>query len=213
MRRIFDQSQFEDTYVCSLSSRTIVYYGMFLVQKLRLFFKDLLDKSEGIENLAELRGQFLQIADSFSESGQMSDFRVKKICELLQTSVELSDYKVRLMEEYFRNNPNSVADKEEYLRTHSELLDEIARQDAQYDTRIQTITAELQEVEAKRNAIVQEIADGQNRLNEQKQEFEKLGEQAIAQKQQELEELLAEKKQELSETEVAIAKAKSENTK
>lgn len=179
-------------------------------EELANFFKDLLDKSEGIENLAELRGQFLQIADSFSESGQMSDFRVKKICELLQTSVELSDYKVRLMEEYFRNNPNSVADKEEYLRTHSELLDEIARQDAQYDTRIQTITAELQEVEAKRNAIVQEIADGQNRLNEQKQEFEKLGEQAIAQKQQELEELLAEKKQELSETEVAIAKAKSD---
>ena len=31
VRRIFEQSQFEDTYVCSLSSRTIVYKGMFLV--------------------------------------------------------------------------------------------------------------------------------------------------------------------------------------
>ena len=41
VRRIFEQSQFEDTYVCSLSSRTIVYKGMFLVQQLRLFFKDL----------------------------------------------------------------------------------------------------------------------------------------------------------------------------
>ena len=45
VRRIFEQSQFEDTYVCSLSSRTIVYKGMFLVQQLRLFFKDLQDKS------------------------------------------------------------------------------------------------------------------------------------------------------------------------
>lgn len=179
-------------------------------EELANFFRDLLDKSEAIENLAELRDQFMQIADSFSESGQMSDFRVKKICELLQTSVELSDYKVRLMEEYFRNNPNSVADKEEYLRTHSELLDEIARQDVQYDTRIQFITTELQEVEAKRDIIAQEIADGQIRLDEQKQELEKLGEQAIAQKQQQLEDLLADKKKELNETEAAIAKAKSD---
>lgn len=43
-RRIFEQSQFEDTYVCSFSSRTIVYKGMFLVQQLRLFFIDLQDK-------------------------------------------------------------------------------------------------------------------------------------------------------------------------
>ncbi len=43
-RRIFEQSQFEDTYICSLSSRTIVYKGMFLVQQLRLFFKDLQDE-------------------------------------------------------------------------------------------------------------------------------------------------------------------------
>lgn len=43
-RRIFEQSQFEDTYVCSLSSRTIVYKGMFLVGQLRSFFKDLQDE-------------------------------------------------------------------------------------------------------------------------------------------------------------------------
>lgn len=179
-------------------------------EELANFFKNLLDKSGGIENLAELREQFMQIADSFSESGQMSDFRVKKICELLQTSVELSEYKVRLMEEYFRNNPNSVADKEEYLRTHSELLDEIARQDVQYDARIQAFTTELKEVEVKRDNIAQEIIDGQIRLDEQKQELEKLGEQAIAQRQQELEDLLADKKKELRETETAIAKAKSD---
>lgn len=179
-------------------------------EELANFFRDLLDKSDGIENLAKLREQFVQIADSFSESGQMSDFRVKKICELLQTSAELSDYKVRLMEEYFRNNPNSVADKEEYLRTHSELLDEIARQDLQYEARIQAITTELKEVEATRDNIAQEIIDGQTRLDKQKQELEKLGEQAIAQRQQDLEDLLADKKKELRDTEAAIAKAKSD---
>ena len=41
-RRIFEQSN-ENTYVVSLSSRTIVYKGMFLVNELRLFFPDLQD--------------------------------------------------------------------------------------------------------------------------------------------------------------------------
>ncbi len=39
-RRIFEQSN-DDTYVVSLSSRTIVYKGMFLVKQLRSFFTDL----------------------------------------------------------------------------------------------------------------------------------------------------------------------------
>ncbi len=40
VRRVFEQSS-DDTYVVSLSSRTIVYKGMFLVGQLRTFFKDL----------------------------------------------------------------------------------------------------------------------------------------------------------------------------
>ena len=41
-RRVFEQSS-TDTYVCSMSSRTIVYKGMFLVDELRTFFTDLQD--------------------------------------------------------------------------------------------------------------------------------------------------------------------------
>jgi len=40
IRRIFEQSN-DNTYVASLSSRTIVYKGMFLVKQLRVFFEDL----------------------------------------------------------------------------------------------------------------------------------------------------------------------------
>ena len=43
VRRVFEQSS-DDTYVASLSSRTIAYKGMFLVDQLRLFFGDLQDK-------------------------------------------------------------------------------------------------------------------------------------------------------------------------
>ncbi len=40
IRREFEQSS-DDTYICSLSSRTIVYKGMFLVSQLRRFYDDL----------------------------------------------------------------------------------------------------------------------------------------------------------------------------
>ena len=43
-RRLFEQSN-EDTYVVSLSSRTIVYKGMFLVGDLRKFYLDLQDEA------------------------------------------------------------------------------------------------------------------------------------------------------------------------
>ena len=44
IRREFEQSLDEHTYVCSLSSRTIVYKGMFLVGQLRNFYPDLQDE-------------------------------------------------------------------------------------------------------------------------------------------------------------------------
>ncbi len=43
IRRVFEQSN-DNTYVVSLSSRTIVYKGMFLVSQLRKFYLDLQDK-------------------------------------------------------------------------------------------------------------------------------------------------------------------------
>ena len=43
-RRVFEQSA-DATYVCSLSSRTIVYKGMFLVGQLRRFYPDLQDEA------------------------------------------------------------------------------------------------------------------------------------------------------------------------
>ena len=47
VRRVFEQSN-ENTYVVSLSSRTIVYKGMFLVAQLGIFFDDL--QSENYES-------------------------------------------------------------------------------------------------------------------------------------------------------------------
>ena len=56
VRRVFEQSS-DDTYVASLSSRTIVYKGMFLVGQLRLFFEDLQDE-EFISAIAMVHSRF-----------------------------------------------------------------------------------------------------------------------------------------------------------
>lgn len=56
VRRVFEQSN-DNTYVASLSSRTIVYKGMFLVGQLRLFFEDL--QSEDYESaIATVHSRF-----------------------------------------------------------------------------------------------------------------------------------------------------------
>ncbi len=44
IRRVFEQSN-DETYVCSFSSRTVVYKGMFLVHQLRRFYQDLEQES------------------------------------------------------------------------------------------------------------------------------------------------------------------------
>ncbi len=55
-RRVFEQAN-EHTYVCSLSSRTIVYKGMFLVDELRNFYADLRD-SRYVSAIAMVHSRF-----------------------------------------------------------------------------------------------------------------------------------------------------------
>jgi len=56
LRRQFEQTKF-NTYVASLSSRTIVYKGMFLVQQLRTFYNDL-QSEEYVSALAIVHSRF-----------------------------------------------------------------------------------------------------------------------------------------------------------
>lgn len=175
-------------------------------EELADFFKNLLDKSEEIDNLAGIREQFLELADSFAEEGQLTDIRIKRICEVLQTSVDLSDYKIRLTEEYFRNNPNARLDKEEYLRTHEELLTNVVRQDVHYEEKVKEIQEEIDTLEIKREILTTEIEKGKQKLKDKQAELEKLGEQAVEEKRQEIEDL----KKELEEVKLSIDTAKKE---
>ena len=179
-------------------------------EELTDFFVTLLDKSGEIDNIAGLREQFLELADSFSEEGQLTDSRIRRICELLQTSVDLSAYKVRLTEEYFKNNPNARSDKEEYLRTHEELLTNVVREDIHYEEKKKEILDELNVLEKKKESLETEIEEGKQKLSDKQAELEKLGEQAVEQKKQEIENLVLENRKELEEVQIAIEKAKKE---
>ena len=57
LRREFEQSADENTYICSFSSRTIVYKGMFLVGQLRTFYDDLQDEDYEI-SIATVHSRF-----------------------------------------------------------------------------------------------------------------------------------------------------------
>ena len=57
LRRNFEKTDDSSTYICSLSSRTIVYKGMFLVHELRTFYDDL-QSSEYESALAIVHSRF-----------------------------------------------------------------------------------------------------------------------------------------------------------
>ena len=57
LRREFEKAPSTQTYICSLSSRTIVYKGMFLVHELRTFYNDL-QSAEYTSSLAIVHSRF-----------------------------------------------------------------------------------------------------------------------------------------------------------
>ncbi len=54
---VFEKTDNGKNYICSLSSRTVVYKGMFLVQQLRTFYKDL-QSPEYVSSLALVHSRF-----------------------------------------------------------------------------------------------------------------------------------------------------------
>lgn len=152
----------------------------------------------------------MQIADTFSENEKISDRKIQRICEILQASEELSDYKLRITEEYFKHNPNALKDKEEYLRKHDELLDRIVREDIHYDEQTKKLCDAIADLEEQKNNLILEIKDRKKKLDDQQTELNKLGEQALAERKQDLEEIFASRKKELEGVNAAIKKAEEE---
>lgn len=202
---IYKQAQLE-----AIQSEEIDYFDN---DELADFLKKILDKSESIENTAGIEESFLEIAENFSKSDDLSSRKIQKICELLQTASDLNDYKVRITEEYFKNNPHADDDKKEYIRTHEEILEHVAKKSIQYDSKLKEFNEELEKLDEKKGSLILEIEDNERKLNGQQAELERLGEQAVAQQKQKYEEQISEKIKELEQIKADIKKAKDERTK
>lgn len=183
-------------------------------EELADFLRRILEKSEAIENIAEMRETFLNIVDSFSDEEEMklSEKKINRICHLLQMDVELSDCKVKIAEEYFRNSEYSEVDMENYLKNHEELFEDRIRNDLLYDEKKAVFETELLGLENQKVDLQIEIENSEKKLNDQKNELKKLEEQAIITKQEELDNLVANTQKELDTLNEEIQKAKIEKS-
>ena len=75
---------------------------------------------------------------------------------------------------------------------------------------VQGMSKTIDFLEKKREELVTEIEEGNQKLSDKQAELEKLGEQAIEQKKQEIESLVSENRKELEDVQIAIEKAKKE---
>lgn len=179
-------------------------------EELADYFKTLLDNTDGIDNLIQLKEQFFKIADSFSDGSELSDKKLQRICDILRTASDLKDYKFRLIEQYFKANPNAKKDKEDYLKNHEELLDGLAREDIRYEEKRVSLDSELEKLRNEMEEISEKIKEGKKNLHAQQSVLEKLGEQAVSQKKQEIEESILAKQAELVSIKEELEKMKNE---
>lgn len=182
-------------------------------EQLASFMTSLLESEEDISELTELKDRFIRFADRFSETDEVSEIKIRKIVEILTKASKFDDYKLRITEEYFKNNPSSKADKEAYLAEHDELLREIVKDDTRYEEHKKQYEEELNGLKAQLNEVVSRIQEEEEKLSKQKAESEKFAEEALTQKKIELDKLVEDKnaiEAEITEKNKIIEKLKDE---
>lgn len=179
-------------------------------EELAEYLQSLLRNSETIENVSNIRNDFLKIANGFSEEGVIDDKKIEHLSRILQTAEDLSDCKVKITDEYFKHNPNAARDKEKYLQDHEELLYDLARSDTRFDDVKQELSEQLSGLENEREQVNALLLESRQKLDDQQAELEKLKDQAVSEKKQELDELILSKKNELENLNREIEKAEQE---
>ncbi len=171
-------------------NRKIDYYDN---EELASFMTSLLENEDDISELTKLREHFIKFADSFSEADEVSEKKIRRIVEVLTKASQFDDYKLRITEEYFKNNPSSQADKEAYLSKHEELLIDIAKEETRYEDQKKALESQLDDLKKDLDNITEKVIEEEEKLQKQKAESEKFAEEALIQKKQELDKLNAKK--------------------
>jgi KaiC/GvpD/RAD55 family RecA-like ATPase len=168
-------------------------------EKLVNFIKDILANTDAIDNVAALGESFLTLLNNFSDINPeiLSGSRFSRIKKLLITSEELKAYKVNLIDEYFRNNPNAENNKKEYLSNHEEIVEKIVKKDinyndkkAEYERELNLIKNEIQEMSLK-------LEDTKNEYTKQQSALKEFQKKVVEDKKSELDALVNESNKEL----------------
>ena len=171
-------------------TKSIDYYDN---EELASFMTSLLENEEEISELTKLKEHFIKFADSFSEADEVSEKKIRRIVEVLTKASQFDDYKLRITEEYFKNNPSSLADKEAYLANHDELFVDIVKNDIHYEECRKDLETQLDDLRKDLDETAEKVIEEEEKLKKQRAESEKFAEEALIQKKQELDKLNVQK--------------------
>lgn len=160
--------------------------------KLIELLKKILDNSYSLDSVVGLSEDFSRIINNFSDPKELelNSEKVKRLSQLLENSKELKGYKNKLIEDYFKYNPNSKFDKEQYLDAHEEIIDKIAKNDCRYDELSSQYQKELED-------LFMKIKEGEAELENQRTQFKEYQEKLLEEKKNELDELELSRKENL----------------
>ena len=149
----------------------------------------------------------LKIINTFSYKEPLSDKKIKRISELLKSAEQLHEYKLRIMSEYFRNNPSAEEDKRLYLEHHEELLENIVKADLAYESKEIELKDKLEVLEAQKREASSELLEINQTIKEQETKLKQFEEEVFKKQEAEYKEQFNRKKEELNQLDIKIKEA------
>lgn len=175
-------------------------------EKLIELLKKVLDHSDSLDAVVRISEDFSRVLNSFSnpEELDVDAKKLRRLSQLLENSEELKGYKNKLIEDYFKINGSSAAkDKENYLKDHEEIIEELAKRDSRYEEL-------FDEYQKKLSKLSKQIEKGSAELENQQVLFEEYKARALEEQRNELDEMKRSQKQELEGLEQRKNAAKKE---
>lgn len=166
-------------------------------EKLIELLKKVLDNSDSLDTVVSISEDFSRVINSFGNPKELDvdEEKLKRLSQLLENSEELKGYKNKLIENYFKINGSSAAkDKENYLKNHEEIIEELAKRDSRYEELFEQYQNKLVK-------LSKQIKKGSAELENQQALFEEYKEKVLKEQRNVLDEMKRSQKQELESLE------------
>lgn len=170
----------------------------------------LLDKANTIDNISGISEKLLEIINTFANKDALSEKKIARLVEILKNTTQLSEYKLKLTEEYFRNNPNAEKDKALYLSNHEEILENKVKDDIAYEDRKRELNSILEDLVEKKTIAEQKLLEVLNTIEKQELKIKQFEEETFKKKEAEYKESFDNKHKELIKLDELLQKTRAE---